>query len=56
MDPYQHSDVAVVFYKFLCENDATRDGEQGSLGTLACQLAELAQKEFDLELQPAVEE
>ena len=50
MNPYQHSDVAVVFYKFLCDNDIVSGGDQAQLGTLACQLANLVRDKFDLEL------
>lgn len=53
MNPYQHSDVAVVLYKFLCENNIIAGGDQAKLGTLACQLAKLMHDKFDLELQSA---
>ena len=55
MNPYQHSDIAVEIYKFLCEDEMTSPGEQGALGSLACRLANLIHDKFDLELQPAEE-
>ena len=56
MNPYQHSDIAVEIYKFLCEDEMTSPGEQGALGSLACRLANLINDKFGLELQPAEED
>lgn len=52
MNPYQHSDVAATIYEFLCKDPVTEYGEQGALGSLACRLAILMNKNYDVELQP----
>ena len=53
MNPYQHSDVAGEVYRVICDF-ATKGNinDQGDQGTLACKIAEMLAKDFDLELQP----
>jgi len=49
MNPFQHSDVAAAIYKILC----TKSGlDQESEGKLACEIADMLAKDFDVELQP----
>ena len=52
-NPYQHSDLAVAIYQWLSEK-AILQGQEDE-GLVACGLADMLAKDFDVELQPVKE-
>lgn len=54
MNPYQHSDVAAAIYNeiYLLFDDLDFTSQDG-MGILACRIADMMVKKFDVELQEA---